>query len=64
MQVCRLKKLNKKNTKARKETGNKLQILKGESHWPRGLRRRSAATSFLGLRVRIPPLALMYIYLL
>jgi len=27
----------------------------GQSHWPRGLRSRSAATCLLGLRVRIPP---------
>ena len=26
-----------------------------ETQWPRGIKRRSAAACFLGLRVRIPP---------
>jgi hypothetical protein len=31
------------------------------SRWPRGLRRGSAATRMLGLRVRIPPLTRMFV---
>ena len=31
----------------------------GRSQWPRGLRRRSAATRLLRLQVRIPPVAWM-----
>jgi hypothetical protein len=31
------------------------------SHWPSGLRRGSAAARVLGLRVRIPPGALVYV---
>jgi len=31
------------------------------AQWPRGLRRRSVAACFLGLRVRIPPGAWMYV---
>jgi len=31
------------------------------SHWPRGLRRGSAAARFLGLRARIPPAILKFV---
>jgi len=31
------------------------------SHWPRGLRRRSAAARLLGLWVRVPPEAWMFV---
>ena len=33
----------------------------GPTRWPRGLRRGSAAAHLLGLTVRIPPVALMYV---
>ena len=33
----------------------KLFCIVGRSQWPRGLKRKSAAASLLGLRVRIPP---------
>ena len=38
-----------------------LRIIKWRSKWPLGLRRVSATACLLGLRVRIPPLACMYV---
>jgi len=38
--------------------------IKGPSRWPRGLRRGSAADRLLGLWVRIPPGAWMFVCLL
>jgi len=36
-------------------------FLAGRSQWPRGLRRRSTAARLVGLRVRIPPGAWMFV---
>ena len=36
-------------------------LFKNRSRWPRGLRSRSAAARLLGLRVRIPPVAWMFV---
>jgi hypothetical protein len=35
----------------------KIRICLSRSHWPRGIRRGSAVPRFLGLRLRIPPVA-------
>jgi hypothetical protein len=37
------------------------EMKKRQSHWPRGLWRRSAVARLLGLRVRIPPGAWMFV---
>ena len=36
-------------------------IWSSRSQWPRGLRRRSTTARLLGLRVRIPPVAWMFV---
>ena len=52
-----------KRTASDKLLCTRFYSLQRRSQWPRGLRRRSAAARLLGLRVRIPPVAWMFVCL-
>ena len=52
-----------KQTASDKLLCTRFYSLQRRSQWPRGLRRRSAAARLLGLWVRIPPVAWMFVCL-